>query len=124
VSKRRNTRILVADDEPYVLELLRDFLTGQGYDVTVVANGAEALDAVPAVQPDAILLDMMMPGLSGRDVLDSLRRANVTVPVILISGNQVTLREGFFAVLTKPFDLEKLEKVVAAAVDQGRTPSL
>ena len=124
MSKRRNTRILVADDEPYVLELLRDFLTGQGYDVTVVGNGAEALDAVPAIQPDAILLDMMMPGLSGRDVLDSLRRANVTVPVILISGNQVTLREGFFAVLTKPFDLGKLEKVVADAVDQGRTPSL
>jgi CheY-like chemotaxis protein len=120
----RNSRILIADDEPYVLQLLRDFLIGEGYDVTAVARGADVLSAVPTVRPDVILLDMLMPGLSGRDVFEALRRARVTVPVILISGNQVAAREGFFAVLAKPFDLGKLAEVVAAAVDLGRTPSV
>jgi CheY-like chemotaxis protein len=122
VSSRRNTRILIADDEPYVLQLLRDFLIGEGYDVTAVARGAEVLAAVPTVQPDVILLDMLMPGLSGRDVFEALRRASVTVPVILISGTEGIVREGFFAVVAKPFDLAKLAEVVAAAVDLGRTP--
>jgi len=120
----RKTRVLIADDERHILQLLSDFLSGQGYDVTVVANGAAALSAVPTVQPDVILLDMVMPGLTGRDVFDALRGARVTVPVILMSGNEVALREGFFAVLTKPFDLGKLGEVVAAAVDLGRTPNV
>ena len=120
----RKTRVLIADDEPHVLQLLSDFLSGQGYDVTVVANGAAALSAVPTVQPDVILLDMVMPGLTGRDVFDALRGARVTVPVILMSGNKVALREGFFAVLAKPFDLGKLGEVVAAAVDLGQTPNV
>jgi CheY-like chemotaxis protein len=116
-------RVLIADDEPHVRELLHDFLTSQGYEVTVVASGAAALVAVPGCQPDVILVDMLMPGLSGTDVLDALRRAGVTVPVILISGHQVTVREGFFGVLRKPFDLRTMAEVVAAAVAHGRSSS-
>jgi CheY-like chemotaxis protein len=114
-------RILIADDEAHIRELLRDFLTGQDYDVATVATGAQALDAVPIFQPDVILVDMLMPGLSGRDVLDGLRRVGVTVPVILISGNPVIAAEGFFGVLKKPFDLRTLADAVAAAVKHGRT---
>ena len=121
--KLTSGRVLIADDEPYVRELLRDFLAGQGYEVTAVATGAEALDAVPTFQPDVILVDMLMPGLSGTDVLDALRQAGVTVPVILISGHQVTVREGFFRVLRKPFNLRTMAEVVAAAVAHGRTSS-
>jgi FixJ family two-component response regulator len=61
-----------------------------------------------------------MPGLSGIDVLAALRRAGLSVPVILISG-QVIVREGFFGVLSKPFKLRRLAEVVAAAVDHRRT---
>jgi CheY-like chemotaxis protein len=115
------SRVLIADDEPHVLELLRDFLTGVGYEVLAVATGAEALDAVPAFQPDVILLDMLMPGLSGRDVFDALRRTGVTVPVILISGTPRLVEEGFFRVLRKPFDLRALADAVAAAVNHRRS---
>jgi FixJ family two-component response regulator len=62
-----------------------------------------------------------MPGLSGADVLNALRRAGVTVPVILISGQPITMPEGFFALLRKPFDLRKLAEVITAAMEQGRT---
>jgi CheY-like chemotaxis protein len=119
--KPASGRILIAEDEPHVRELLRDFLAGQGYEVTTVATGAEALGAVATFQPDTILVDMLMPGLSGTDVLDALRRAGVTVPVILISGHHVAVREGFFGVLHKPFNLRTMAEVIAAAVAHGRT---
>jgi CheY-like chemotaxis protein len=117
-------RVLIADDDPPLLELLDIFLTGQGYVVATVATGAQVLDAVPAFKPDVILVDMLMPGLSGTDVLDALRQAGVTVPVILISGHQITVRKGFFGVLRKPFNLLAMAEVVAAAVDHGRTSSV
>ena len=81
------------------------------------------LHAVPTFQPDVIVVDMLMPGLSGPEVLDALRRAGVTVPVILISGNPASAGEHFFGVLRKPFNLRALAELVAAAVDHGRTTS-
>ena len=69
---------------------------------------------MPTFQPDVILLDMLMPGLPGRDVRDALRRAGVTVPVILISGNPDIVGEGFFGVLRKPFNLREMAELVAA----------
>ena len=117
-------RVLIVDDEPYIRELLRDFLTGQGYDVATAATGAQALDVVLSLQPDVIVVDMLMPGLSGRDVLHALGRAGVTVPVILISGNAHIVSDGFFRVLKKPFDLRiMMGNVIAAAVAHGRTES-
>jgi CheY-like chemotaxis protein len=121
--KARSGRVLVVDDEAHVRQMLGDFLMAQGYEVAAVATGAQALKEVASLQPDVIMLDMMMPGLSGADVLDALRRDGITVPVILITGHQVIVREGFFAVLTKPFHVRRLGEVVAAAIAQGRTSS-
>jgi len=115
-------RVLIADDGPQIREWLRDFLTSQGYEVTAVATGAQLLDAVPTFQPDVIVVDMVMPGFSGTDVLAALRRGGLTMPVILISGHEITAREGFFGVLSKPFKLRRLAEIVAAAVGHGRTP--
>jgi FixJ family two-component response regulator len=78
---------------------------------------------VPTFQPDVILLDMLMPGLSGREVFDALRRTGVTVPAILISGTPGMVEEGFFRVLRKPFDLRTIADVVAAAVNHRRSSS-
>jgi CheY-like chemotaxis protein len=113
-------RILIADDEAHVREVLRHFLTREGYLVSAVEDGRGVLDTVSTFQPDVIVVDMVMPGLTGADVLTALRRAGVTVPAILISAYDVVVREGFFAVLTKPFNLRALADTVAAAVDQGR----
>jgi CheY-like chemotaxis protein len=113
-------RVLVVDDELLVRDMLRDFLTTVGDEVATVGSGAEALEVVPVFRPDVILVDMVMPGMSGAEVLQALRRAGHTVPVILISGYIEAPPEGFFAFLRKPFDLRKLAEVVTAAMRQGR----
>jgi two-component system, OmpR family, response regulator len=114
-------RVLVVDDEPHVRDMLRAALTTMGAEVVTAATGAQALEAIPTFQPDVILVDMMMPGLTGTEVHDALRRTGVTVPVILISGNQISADKGFFDVLEKPFDLRKLAQTVTAAIAHGRS---
>ena len=93
--KPASGRVLIADDGPPIREWLRDFLTSQGYEVAAVATGAQLLDSVPTFQPDVIVVDMVMPGFSGTDILAALRRSGLTMPVILISGHEITVREGF-----------------------------
>jgi DNA-binding NtrC family response regulator len=110
-------RVLIADDDSRLLQLLHDFLSGQGYEVAALATGIQVLDTLP----DVTVVDMEMPGLSGPEVLAAVRRAGLTVPVILISGHQIIARDGFFAVLGKPFHFRRLADVVTAAVDHGRT---
>jgi CheY-like chemotaxis protein len=114
-------RVLIVDDEPHVRSLLLDVLPTVCDEVVAAENGADALEVVPIFQPDVILTDMTMPGMSGADFLGALRRAGVTAPVILISGQPIPMPDGFFGVLRKPFDLRKLADVVRAAMDHGRT---
>ena len=118
---KRVGRVLIVDDEPLVCGLLRDFLGTVCDEVATATSGTDALRIVRVFQPDVILTDMMMPGMSGPDLLDALRGAGVTVPVILISGTAIPTAEGFFGLLGKPFNLEKLAQVVIAALDHGRT---
>jgi CheY-like chemotaxis protein len=111
--------VLIADDDANIREVLRLFLVGEGYLVSTVESGQEALDAVPIFRPDVIVVDMVMPGLTGNDVLKALRRGGVAVPVILISAYEWVEDAGFFRTMTKPFNLRMLAEVVASAVDQG-----
>ena len=71
-------RILIVVDA-LVCEMLRSFLT-RSHEAATAAGGTDALSIVPVVQPDVILTDMAMPGMSGADLLDALRRTGVTVP--------------------------------------------
>jgi two-component system OmpR family response regulator len=112
-------RVLIADDVPELLQLLRNFLTEQGYEVATAATGVEALNAVPAFQPDVILLDIRMPELSGVKVLDALRRAGLITPVIAISARPPQASEGFFATIEKPFSLAEVARLVAAALGES-----
>ena len=66
-------RVLVVDDEPMVRETLGQVLTDEGYVVDLAVDGETALDRVSAACPDAILLDLMMPGMNGRQFLEALR---------------------------------------------------
>ena len=113
-------RVMVVDDEALVRGLLLDCLTVQGYEVAAFGSGAEALQAVSTFQPDAILVDMRMPGLLGTQVRDELQRNGVTVPVILISGTPGPTGSGFFATLKKPFNVTTVAEVVASAVQHQR----
>jgi DNA-binding response OmpR family regulator len=115
-------RILVVDDEFHVGALLRDALTTLGYIVEHADGGAEALDLLPTFRPHVTLVDLKMPGMSGMEVLDRLRRVRPGMPVILVSGNQdaelvrQAIGRGAFDYLKKPFDIALLERVVGAAI--------
>ena len=110
------------EDEPRVAAMLRDVLVELGYIVTVAGGGAEALQLVPVFAPDVVLLDLLMPEMSGVEVLEHLRRDRPTLPVVIMSGNEdvevarATLRDGAFDYLGKPFKIDALARVVAAAV--------
>lgn len=79
-------KILIVDDEIDVLTLLRCKLEGE-YDIVVAMDGAEALRAVEEEKPDAVLLDLVMEGMSGLDVLKAIRRHNKKLPVFLLTAH-------------------------------------
>jgi CheY-like chemotaxis protein len=115
-------RVLVVDDDPNVGAMLRDLLTTLGYVVKNAVRGAEALLLVPVFEPDVVLLDLQMPGMSGIEVLDHLRRDYPSLPVIIVTGNEDeelarrTMRGGAFDYVSKPFTVEVLDRVVTAAL--------
>lgn len=107
------TRILVVEDEESYREPLTYQLTREGYDVVAVADGNEALEAYDAEQPDLVLLDLMLPGLSGTEVCRELRvRGNV--PVIMLTAKDgeidkvVGLELGADDYVTKPYSFREL----------------
>jgi DNA-binding response OmpR family regulator len=108
--------ILVVDDEEPVRLLLRDTLELDAYDVVEAANGPDALSRFEERRPDGVILDIMMPGMSGIDVLREIRRRDDgdEIPVILLTaaGDDKTTWDGWSAgasvYLTKPFDPDNL----------------
>jgi CheY-like chemotaxis protein len=115
-------RVLVVDDEPLVAEILRDAALDLGYQVETALTGHDALTLSPLYGPDVVLLDLVMPGMSGQVALERFRQLDPTVPVVIVSGNddedlaRATLASGAFDYLTKPFRLDALERVLAASI--------
>jgi two-component system response regulator MprA len=107
-------RVLLVDDEPAVREAIRAGLEFEGFQVTMAADGLEAMEQVAKEQPDVVLLDVMMPRMDGLTVLRRLRAADPALPVLLLTardtvGDRVTgLDLGADDYLTKPFDLDEL----------------
>jgi two-component system, OmpR family, response regulator len=105
--------ILIVDDEHALAELVEIVLTHAGYAVRMVHTGAEALHAIAEHAPALLILDVMMPEMSGFDVIDRLRQARQTIPTILMSvleQEQVVprLRTTAITYLHKPFALDAL----------------
>src|SRR5512137_1975791 len=104
----KKTKILIVDDEPQILRALRVGLTAHGYDVVSAADGEEALDKAASESPDAVILDLNLPRLSGLDVCKSLREWSA-VPIIVLSVRDAekdkiqALDLGADDYLTKPF---------------------
>ena len=82
---KRQTRILVVDDEQYILDMLKCTLEDEGYEVDVAADGKSALALLIEYQPDLVLLDIKMPNLNGYQVLELIRKKS-EVPVIMLTG--------------------------------------
>ena len=105
--------ILVVDDEPQIVQLVRDYLEHGGFRVLVAADGSSALRIAATLHPDLVVLDLGLPGMDGLDVTRSLRR-NGAVPIIMLtaradeSDKLVGLELGADDYLTKPFSPKEL----------------
>jgi DNA-binding response OmpR family regulator len=125
------TKILVVDDEADLLAELAPLLERTGYSVTTASDGQQALTLVEQVNPDLIVLDVLMPRMDGREVLRQLRQAGNWTPVILLTRvgspteRALSLQEGADDYLNKPFEpLELIARIQAVLrrIDRGSQP--
>lgn len=115
-------RVLIADDSETILLLMQTRLEMEGYEVTTAADGQEVLESLEAAAdgPDVILLDAMMPRMSGQDVLRTLREEGSEVPIVIVSAHQeeeaVGPSSGVSAdgYIRKPIDFDVLLEKIAA----------
>jgi DNA-binding response OmpR family regulator len=109
-------KILIADDEPNIVVSLEFLMKQKGYAVKVVTNGEEALNAVGEFGPDLILLDVMMPRMSGYDVCQKIREnpawAAIRIVMLSAKGRDIEVTKGIAvgadAYVTKPFSTKDL----------------
>jgi two-component system OmpR family response regulator len=107
-------RVLVVDDEENIAELLRMALRYEGWDVEVALNGSKAVSTAKKQQPDAVVLDMMLPDFDGMEVLRRLRGDQTDVPVLFLTARDSVedrvagLTAGGDDYVTKPFSLEEV----------------
>ena len=112
-------RILVADDEPHIRELVRLYLSKEGYELDFAVNGPEALEKALRLQPDLVVLDLMMPKLDGFEVTKGIREQS-DVPILMLTVRQedtvkvAGLELGADDYLTKPFNPKELVARVKA----------
>jgi two-component system OmpR family response regulator len=110
----KEARLLVVDDEPNILELLSASLRFAGFDVATATNGTDALRVAASYRPDLVVLDVMMPGLDGFEVVKRLRQEEQRVPVLFLTAKDGTedkiagLTLGGDDYITKPFSLEEV----------------
>ena len=123
-------RVLIVDDEPSLLELLSDSLQHAGFEVITAACGPDAAEAAERYCPDLILLDIMLPGMDGFEVIRRLRSGGSHIPVIFMSARAAAedkvrgLDLGGDDYITKPFSLEEVTARVRALLRRtpGTTP--
>lgn len=115
-------KVLVVDDEPEVRQVLLEFLSSRGYDVTAASGGAEAVALVESVRPDLVLLDVAMPEMDGVETLRRIVAIEPSLAVIMVTANAdigVTsklLALGAVDYVPKPFDLDYLDQAVSIQV--------
>jgi len=114
-------RVLLVDDEKGYIQPLSERLTARGFDVSIAFSGDEALRLAEKNDFDVVLLDIMMPGKSGLDTLQEIRRIDFLVPVILLTGHAEIetaigeVRTGVFDYLVKPVQIDQLVERIRMA---------
>jgi two-component system, NtrC family, response regulator PilR len=121
-------RILIVDDEEVLRDVLEVVLRREGFEVVLASSGEEALNILDSddVEVDLVILDIMLPGISGIDTLRAIRIANPTLPVIIITafssidGAIEAMKHGAFHYIPKPFKNEEVILTVNKALEQRR----
>ena len=118
VAPGSRARILIVDDDPGIVSLLKGFLESKGYETITASDGDEALRQVWQEKPKVVLLDICMPRKGGLEVLKEIKLYHKDVGVIIVTAvedeavESDALRMGAFDYILKPFDLQYLEKVL------------
>ena len=121
-------KILVVDDEPSIRQLVTDVLSVEGYEVEAVADGYAALEAIAERRPDCVVLDVMMPGLDGHEVLQRIRAAErgPDLPVVMLTAAADDAQqwqawtEGVDYFLAKPFEADELLRYLAYLFESAK----
>ena len=114
-------KVLIADDDQTIRALLTDMLVDLGHVVVAATNGAEAVELAAREQPDAVILDFLMPKLSGLDALKAMRERGLPMPAVLLTAfSDSSIREmedvpAPEAILEKPFRRRDIEKALELA---------
>src|SRR5437899_13003872 len=122
----RKTRILIVEDEPAMVAGLRDNFEYEGYDVISAGDGVAGLDRALADKPDLVVLDVMMPRMSGLDVCKQLKAKRPSLPIIMLTARGqeidkvVGLELGADDYVTKPFSIRELMARVKAVLRRAR----
>lgn len=120
-------KILLVDDEPTLIKFLGEYLEGQDMDVVTASNGPEALRTAFKEQPDLVVLDIMMPGMDGWEVVTRLRELS-EMPIILLTAKNAEadklrgFRLGVDDYVTKPFSFAELTARIQAVISRTRHP--
>ena len=118
-------KILIVDDEPDFLEIMSARLEADDYEVTTAANGEAALNYVKNDKPDAVLLDILMPGIDGLEVLKRIRKMDESLPVYIITAFSTDERFkeanklGASGFIVKTDDLAKEVENITSALDMS-----
>jgi DNA-binding response OmpR family regulator len=113
-------RILIVDDEPAVADALADAVRLQGHDPAVARSGLEGLAAIVAEAPEALFLDLVMPGLSGIALLREIRQRHPELPVVVVTGRAANLnldeirQLGVTDIVEKPWALKVLDEALGS----------
>lgn len=122
-------KIMIVEDEPSLIFTLRDTLENEGYEVAIVENGNAAIETVSEFQPDLMILDIMLPGMSGFEVCKKVREMKKTFPIIMLTArdqeiDKVTgLNIGADDYMTKPFGVKELLARIQARLRRANTYS-
>ncbi len=115
-------KVLVVDDEPLFCELLQEFLAEKGYRAIIAQSGEEALKAYMKYRPDVVLLDVLLPGKSGLEVLRELKALDPNVAIFLVTAvrekevMEEARAEGVLDYISKPIDKDYLERSLRTRV--------
>ena len=123
------TRVLIVDDEPAIVRLIRDYLERAGFDVMTAANGEDALQVFARSHPDLVILDLTLPRMDGLDVARALRRAG-DVPIIMLTARTeevdrvAGLELGADDYVTKPFSAREIVARVRAVLRRAQAAAM
>ena len=122
-------QILLVEDEASVREAFELRLTAQGYVVQTAGSGEDALARLRSFEPDILVLDLVMPNLSGLDVLAQVKQATPNLPVIVLTARGTikdaveAMRLGAFDYISKPVDLDELDLMIERIIEHKNLKS-